>query len=75
MNDNPSQKDAMDRNFSQLQAVMGASVPSRTELWAWFAAAAMGVGDASENTALAAKAADRMLTEYDKRFPSPENPT
>lgn len=42
--------------------------PSRAELWMTFAAAAMGIGDASENTATAAKAADRMLAEFDKRF-------
>lgn len=44
----------------------------RAELWAMFAAAAMGVGDPAENTALAARAADRMLDEFLKRFPAPE---
>lgn len=37
------------------------SEPLRAHLWAIFAAAAMGTGDAAENTALAAKAADRMI--------------
>lgn len=44
------------------------NAPTRAEAWVTFAAAAMGVGDATENTAVAAKAADRMLLEFDKRF-------